>query len=200
LWLWRIYGDRSESGRAERPAAAPVVFKTAALCALPFIFLAGTMLMAFFFGSGLEISPWYGNALGGSDKIRWVALSQPQSELQYRLFNFWHTRDLISLWILSSPLLALAPLALIELRRRRRAETLFLASGLAGLMFFTLFWNADYGMQSDYDLMAMFGVPAQILAALWWDERLDRGRQLLVVGAAAAATFGCSIVPMLHFP
>jgi hypothetical protein len=44
-------------------------------------------------------------------------------------------------------------------------------------------------MQADFDLMALFAVPAQILVALWWSERLSPPVQLRLVLTVASVAF-----------
>ena len=101
---------------------------------------------------------------------------------------------------MACPLLLVLPLALRDLWRSRRDELAFLTAALGGLLLFSLVWNADLGMQRDFDLMAVFAVPAYLIVALWIDARFTTVQAKLVALAAAFATFVFRLVPFLGFP
>jgi hypothetical protein len=171
------------------------------LALLPFAALAATFAFAYAFGTGLATSPWYGNALGGGGG-QWVFLSEATKPpgAQYALLNRRHVEDLATLVLLACPLLLVVPVAARELLRDRRQPLAFLAAALAGLLLFSLFWYADYGMQRDYDLMAMFTVPAHLIVALWLDARFGPRQRGVIVLASICSAFACRVAPFLHFP
>jgi len=195
--------DDSSSTGAENPTRRvdrKTVLQAAALCIVPFSALAVTMLGAYIFGTGLAESPWYGNARGGSDRVLWVAIGEPNSPMQYRFMGLRHLVDLVNLWMRSSPLAIVAPVAVFDLWRARRPEMLFLSAGLIGLVGFSLVWNADLGIRRDYDLMAMFGIPSQVLALYWIHERLEPRHRVITMVAISVASFACLLSPLLDFP
>jgi hypothetical protein len=172
----------------------------AALCVLPFIPLALTVLAAFIFGSGLERSPWYGNALGGADHSRWVAFGHKRLRTDYLFMEQRHVADLMNLILSACPMFFALPIAIVDGLARRRAEALFLLSGLLGLVLFICFWNADAGMRSDYDLFALFALPAYFLIALWWEETLNQRARTALALAAAGIAFAFGLAPNIQFP
>ena len=143
----------------------------------------------------------YGNALGGGGG-QWVAFSERVShvDVQYIFLDARHRVDLANLVLMACPLLLVLPLALRDLWSSHRDELAFLTAALGGLLLFSLFWNADLGMQRDFDLMAVFAVPAYLIVALWIDARFTPVHAKLAALTAAAATFVFRLVPFLSFP
>ncbi len=190
IWFFRF---KAETSRKSPDAAR--VWRALALCIAPFSLLAGTMLFARFAGTGLEQSPWYGNARGGPDNRLWIDFTPSGDQTRYLFLEYFYIRDVLNLWLTSAPLLAIAPLALIDLFFRRRPEAVYLGAALGGLLLFSMTWNADFSIFWDFDLMAMFGVPAQILALLWWDERLGRGPAMFLAWIIGAVNLTLYFMP-----
>ena len=169
---------------------------------LPFLALGLTMLAAYQFGTGLPRSPWFGNALGGSDRERWVAFSAAQHGWR-RPFRFGEPEYLAAqanLLLFACPLLLALPLAISRTLAGRGRPLLFLLGAFCGLFGFALFYNPDLGMRQDMDLMGMYALPAGLIVALWWDARFSPGQQRLSAVWIATATAGFLLAPALRFP
>jgi hypothetical protein len=195
-WLFR-----RDRGETRRLPSLPRAVAATGLALLPFVALGGTMAWAYQFGSGLAASPWYGNALGGGGG-QWIAFSHTVShvDVQYVFLDSRYLADLANLLLFACPLLVLVPTVARRLAPTRAPELVFLGSALGGLLLFSLLWNADLGMQRDFDLMAMFSVPAHLILALWLDARFSAGGQQLAALLTASAVFAFRLAPLLIFP
>ncbi len=201
IWFFRKLDEDAPARWSVRRVALGL-----SLAALTFVPLGGTLLFAYLFGTGLPASPWQGNMGGGKDNWPWVSFSEagaathPLVIAQYIFFDKRYRSDLFNLILSACPLLFALPLALAQIAKFARTEILFVGSALAGLLLFTLFWNADLGMQFDFDLMAMFAVPAQLLAALWLERKLEAKSQNFVCLVIAFTTFCFTLLPFINFP
>jgi hypothetical protein len=196
-WLCAGGGGRS-AWRAARLA------RLAGVCALPFAALAGGMLFAYVAGTGVRWVDWYGNALGGGDDVFWVLFS-PEDRTRKHQILFLGAEHLVgqaNVWLRAFPLFPLLPLAVAQILRvgARRAELGFLLAGLAGLLLLGVLFNPDLGARRDFDLLAMWAVPAGYVVALWWEACFGPRQRELLAAAVAAATFAFLLVPELRFP
>ena len=76
----------------------------------------------------------------------------------------------------------------------------FLGASIAGLLILACFFNADFGMQWDFDVLAMFALPATLLLALWWNDRLSPRAFTALSIAVASTAFTYMVTPYLIFP
>jgi hypothetical protein len=200
LTLHWLFAD----GAGRSPWTAARLAQLAGVCALPFAALAGGMLFAYVAGTGVRWVDWYGNALGGGDGVFWVLFS-PEGRTREHQLLFLGPEHLVAqanVWLRAFPLFSLLPVAVGQVLRvrARRAELAFLLAGLAGLLLLGLLFNPDLGAQRDFDLLALWAVPAGYVVALWWDACFGpRQREVLAAGVAAA-TFAFVLAPELRFP
>ena len=189
-WLFRQRqaGPRQTGG----PRLAILV---ALQCLLPFALLGILVFYSRYFASPNPHSAWFGNLLGGGDHSRWVRFFTRDYLHEYVFLGRRHLVDLFNLVLMACPLLFLVPKAIKDLWPAKIWEVAFLGAGLAGLLIFVLFWNADWGIRRDFDLFAMFALPAQMIIALWWGRRLEPRYQLPLALAVAFTTFVFALLP-----
>ena len=165
---------------AGRLAAVP---RAIALCAIPFSLLSATLLYAHVYGSGLDASPWYGNAGGGTGGafVAWRGYDATMRELwSWGLYSRGH---LLGIWGLT---VRLAPAALVvPLVFRRGRESTFLLAALLGGLLLVVVWNLDFGFDRD-EKFALYGVPAH-LYLLWRFVEHRRFPWLVPIGGLALA-------------
>jgi hypothetical protein len=183
------------------PWTARRVGQLFAVALLPFAVLAAAMAWSYHFGLGTK-GRWYGNALGGPDKDFWVAFSDTATRPRHQiLFGSAEYRiGLLNVLLFACPLLLVLPAAIWQTLRSRRRPALFLLAGFAGLFLITLFFNPDLGYRGDFDLLAVFAVPASMLIALWWDAHFSSRQRWLLALSIAAASFVFLVTPSLRFP
>jgi hypothetical protein len=114
--------------------------------------------------------------------------------------EYHHVRDLVNLLLSAAPVAILTPLAAFDLYRTRGRELVFLGSGFLGLVGFSILWNSDYGRQWDLDLMAMFALPAMMMVAMWWHDRLSPRAFAALAFSTAITAFFTTVVPYVRFP
>lgn len=200
IWiLGRPQSEATSSPRSKSGLASATATSTAlALALLPFLPLAASILYAKVHGSGLAGIDPLANCLGGADRIRWIAFSYPRTVHQYVFLSTAYWMDIANLVFAACPVLPISILAAITLIRRKSPEGIFLAAGLAGLVLFSMTWNADLSMRGDFDLMAMFALPAYALLALAWEEWLPARKQRILAAALISAALGFSILPSIR--
>jgi hypothetical protein len=178
------------------------------LVVLTFGFLGATLAWAYKFGSGLPESPWFGCARGGFFGRTWILFSGPDHVVhlggqrleQYAFLSRDYVRDVLNLFLLISPGLALVPTATWHLARSKPREVLFLLAAMFGLLVVTLFWNPDNGFDADVKLSSAFSIPATCLLLLWLVTALQPRRWKWLAALAASTAFACTLVPYLRFP
>ena len=168
---------------------------------LPFTVLAAAFAWTYHFGSGARWE-WYGNALGGPDKEFWVAFSDTATRRPHQILfgSAQYRTGLLNVLLFACPLLLVLPAAIWQTLHSRRRPALFLLAGFAGLFLITLFFNPDLGYRRDFDLLAVFAVPASMLIALWWDAHFSSRQRWLLALGIAAASFAFLVTPSLRFP
>jgi hypothetical protein len=108
--------------------------------------------------------------------------------------RYW--RDLANLLISACPVLPLTPIALRAIAKHNATGARYLAATLGGALVLTLFWNADYGMQADFDLLSLFAVPAYLSIAWWLVLEVRSYLQGMFFAASSAlCTVFVSILP-----
>jgi len=176
----------------------PRLLRVGGLAVLPFVLLGATLILAGLRETATGEQPLFSNMLGGGDQQRWVALTTPSSPIQYALLSGRYWRDLGNLLISACPVLPLTPLALKALARHNATGSRYLAATLCGALVLTLFWNADYGMRTDFDLLSLFAVPAYLSIAWWLALEVRAYFQAAIVAASSAlCTVFVSILPLI---
>lgn len=165
------------------------------LCAVPFLLLAATLVYTSAYGSGLEQSPWFGNANGGSGGafVAWRGYDATMREfVSWGLYSPDHFMGILRLTLRLAPAALVIPLAF-----RRSRETTFLLAGVLGGLLLVTIWNLDFGFERD-EKFALYGVPAH-LYLLW---RFVRHRRFtwLVAGSAAALVYALNSGPSWSLP
>jgi len=188
------------------PWSAQRVAQVIGVGLLPFTVLVAAFVWTYHFGS-IGNRYWYGNALGGPDKDFWVAYSdaaiKPGHRAWFKEYVFGsreYLTGLLNVLLFACPLLFALPAAIWHTLCSQRRPALFLLAGFAGLFLITLFFNPDLGYRSDFDLLAVFAVPASMLIALWWDARFSSRQRWLLALSIAAASFVFLVTPNLRFP
>lgn len=178
------------SCRSDGPALARRVAVAFGVASMVFVPLGATLLWAYHFGSGLSLSPWFGNAMGGSDGRRFVSGSE------ILVASFWHDR--LNLVMLACPVLQLLFLAAIGPSRLRLSWTTgTLLAALLGTLGMGMFYGADLGVYQDFDLLSFFAIPANILVLSWLVERLPALQLRLTTMAIFASNVCFGIAPFL---
>lgn len=136
---------------------------------------------------------------GGGDHVWFVPLSlaAPTEWQRYAMFSAAHFADWGNEMLLTAPLgifaLAGVPILWKRLQQsnaRIRTALEFFALAAFGYLLLTWVWNADYGMQKDWDLFSPASITVNVLAGVLWvtllrgdDEAM--GESALIVWAVA---------------
>jgi len=165
---------------ADRLAAVP---RAIASCAIPFSLLSATLLYANVYGSGLESSPWYGNAGGGTGGafVAWRGDDATMREFwSWGLYSRGHLMGILDLTVRLAPAALVVPLVF-----RRSRESTFLLAALLGGLLLVVVWNLDFGFARD-EKFALYGVPAHFYL-LWRFVEHRRFIWLVPIGGLALA-------------
>lgn len=138
----------------------------------PCSFLLATLLLAKLVGTGRADQSLFSNMLGGGDHSQWIAFAAARDDTEYAFLSVRYWRDLGNLLLTVCPMLPLAPLAFARMAKATRLGALYFASTLAGTLVLALFWNADFGMKRDADLLSVFAVPVYVATACWLAEEI----------------------------
>ncbi|MBL8092725.1 MAG: hypothetical protein JNL73_01060 [Anaerolineales bacterium] len=168
----------------------------AALAAAPIALIVGVALL----NQDRIYDTLVGDALGGGDQRMFVPLvSLTTTAERYTLFSGWHLWEIVNLMLRAGPWLPVTAVgAMIGWRGARLdARRVFWALVFAGSVAFVALWNADFGMNLDWDLYAPPVMLALLAAAMLWppDWRLRPG----VLGAMAGLNFGATALSLLTF-
>ncbi len=167
-----------------------------ALSALPIVLVVAVALM----NRDRIYDTLVGDALGGADQRMFVPLFGPTTTAErYTLFSGWHLWEIVNLMLRAGPWLPVTAVgAVIGWRGARLdARRVFWALVFAGGVAFVALWNADFGMNPDWDLYAPPVMLALLAAAMLWppDWRLRPSE----LGAAAGLSFGATALSLLTF-
>jgi hypothetical protein len=191
-------------GAARSPWQPRRLLRLGLLCLIPFSALGATLGYAYLFGTGTSRFAWYGNVMGGADRILFVAFSREaqRSAAHFVFGSPRHWISLLNLLLFACPLLLVVPVAIAQSLRVRQPETVFLAAGLGGLSLLALIFNPAVllGVRGDFDIMAGFAVPATLLVALWWDARFSARQREVLHLACAVASFSFLLTLRIRFP
>jgi hypothetical protein len=142
----------------------------------------------------------YGDALGGGDMRMFVPLFGLTTEAErYTLFSAAHGWEIANLLLRSGPWLPLLTLGAVVGARRSWLEpqSVFWALMLSGSLVFIPLWNADFGMDADWDLYAPPVMLALLAAAMLWPNHWQLGP--IEVGAVAGLSIGATAITLLTF-
>jgi hypothetical protein len=183
------------------PWTAQRVGQLVVVALLPFAVLSAAFAWSYHFGTG-DRWKWYGNALGGGDKQFFVLFSDTATRRRHQILfaSPEYRTGLLNTLLFACPLLLVLPAAIWQTLRSRRRPALFLLAGFAGVFLITLFFNPDLGYWRDFNLLAVFAVPASMLIALWWDAHFSSRQRWLLTLGIAAASFAFLVAPSLRFP
>lgn len=180
------------------------VFATFGCAALPFTLLAGGFVYAYAHPELTHGAVWYTNATGGGDASVFVAAPWARSvdwsgwSHYYVALEPLHLHALANLVLAACPWLLMAGFFAATTRARLPMQTRFLGLALAGLLLFDLSWNADWGMEHDFDLFALFALPATLFGLLYVGERFSVRQQRLLAWLVVPAVLAYSIAPLLE--
>ena len=143
----------------------------------------------------------YGDATGGADGML-VPLFQPRGEFEhYTLFSVAHAVELLNASLVTAPFALLAWLlaARTAWRRRRELEVWLLIAITSGALLLLMLWNADLGMQNDWDLFTPAWMLVMITGILLWpsEPRLRWGAAW--VGALAGFSAAALVINQARF-
>jgi len=126
---------------------------------------------------------------GGGDHIWFVPLSlNSVSEWQrYAMFSWGHFLDwgneVLLTMPFAAPLIALAGAKLWRVRDQLsdawKTQTLFFGMASAGYLLLTWAWNADYGIQKDWDLFSPASFAVNVLAGALWIRAMRHEENVL---------------------
>jgi hypothetical protein len=180
-----------------KPVFATAWIASANIC-IPFALLLVLVMLSRMDVLQREGWEWYGHIRGGADERLWVRLFSRDYLHEYLLFGRRHVSDLAHLMLAACPLIFLGPRALFDLKKTNREISTFLGLGLGGLIFLAVAWNADWGIPRDYDLMAAFALPAQVIMLVWWSQRMESvhtvHRLLIIISFVSLV---CYLLPFL---
>jgi len=97
---------------------------------------------------------------------------------RYALLDLEHLLGALNLWFLAAPL-GLGLLAVGWRGRRRTPRIAWVASAVAFLAAYPVFWNVSYSLRRDWDLFSSLGAPLALLAGLVF-LGAARGRRVAV--------------------
>ncbi len=168
----------------------------AVLAAAPIALIVGVALL----NQGRIYDTLVGDALGGGDQRMFVPLFGVATTAEhYTLFSGWHLWEIVNLTLRAGVWLPVTIAgALVGWRGARLdARRVFWALVFAGSLAFVTLWNADFGMNLDWDLYAPPVMLALLAAAMLWPPgwRLRPGE----LGAMAGLSFGATALSLLTF-
>lgn len=172
------------------------------LPALMLVPLPSVILLAVaFLRQDLIIGGLYGDALGGADGM-FVSLFRTGGEYEhYTLFSVEHIIELINAMLVTAPfaLILLVPALFAAWRRRREWEVWLLATVAVGAILFIFLWNADLGMQNDWDLFTPPFLLLLLSSALLWPSEIKSSSGKIWIGLIAGFSLAVLIINVYRF-
>jgi hypothetical protein len=174
-----------------------VILPALILVPLPSVIL----LVVAFLRPDLIIGGLYGDALGGADGM-FVPLFMTEGEYEhYTLFSVEHIIEIINAMLVTAPLalILLAPALFAAWRRRREWEVWLLATVAVGAILFIFLWNADLGMQNDWDLFTPPFLLLLLSGVLLWPSEIKSKGGKIWIGLMAGFSLAVLIINVYRF-
>ncbi len=167
-----------------------------ALAAAPVVLMAAVVLL----NQDRVYDTLVGDILGGGDRrmfVPWDASSVLTE--RYTMLSGWHLWEIANLLLRAGPWLPLLTIGGLAgwWRLRRQALAGFWALIVMGSLAFVVLWNADFGMDVDWDLYAPPIMLALLVAARLWPTTLSL--RPVDLGVVAGLGLGATVVGLMTF-